>query len=96
MGILPSPGDLPIPGIKSGSPAFQADSLPTEPLGKPTGLFRRPNNGIQELKGNLEVISSKTLILQMKKLRPSGLAQDFQHSTWQGLKMVENRKLSPH
>ena len=27
---FPSPGDLPDPGIKSGSPALQADSLPTE------------------------------------------------------------------
>ena len=27
---FPSPGDLPDPGIKSGSPALQADSLLTE------------------------------------------------------------------
>ena len=27
----PSPGDLPDPGIEPGSPAFQADSLPSEP-----------------------------------------------------------------
>ena len=27
---FPSPGDLPNPGIKPRSPAFQADSLPTE------------------------------------------------------------------
>ena len=32
---FPSPGDIPDPGIKSGSPAFQADSLPAEPQGKP-------------------------------------------------------------
>ena len=32
---FPSPGDLPYPGIKPRSPAFQADSLPTEPPGKP-------------------------------------------------------------
>ena len=34
--VLPflSPGDLPYPGIKPGSPALQADSLPTEPPGK--------------------------------------------------------------
>ena len=31
---FPSPGDLPNSGIKPGSPALQADSLPTEPLGK--------------------------------------------------------------
>ena len=32
---IPSPGYLPDPGIKSGSPALQADSLPSEPPGKP-------------------------------------------------------------
>ena len=31
----PPPGDLPDPGIKSESPALQADSLPIEPPGKP-------------------------------------------------------------
>ena len=30
-----SPGDLPDPGIEPGSPALQADSLPTELEGKP-------------------------------------------------------------
>ena len=33
---LPSPGDLPNPGIKLGSPALQADPLPAELPGKPT------------------------------------------------------------
>ena len=31
---LPSPGDLPNPGIKPGSLALQADALPSEPPGK--------------------------------------------------------------
>ena len=31
---FPSPGNLPDPGIKPGSPALQADSLPFEPSGK--------------------------------------------------------------
>ena len=31
----PSPGDLPNPGIKTGSPALQVDSLPAELPGKP-------------------------------------------------------------
>ena len=39
---FPSPGDLPDPGIEPGSPALQADALPSEPPGKPneteTGL----------------------------------------------------------
>ena len=32
---IPSPGDLPDLEIKPGSPALQADSLPSEPPGKP-------------------------------------------------------------
>ena len=34
---FPSPGDLPDPGIEPGSPALQADSLRSEPPGKPRG-----------------------------------------------------------
>ena len=32
---FPSPGDLPDPGIEARSPALWADSLPSEPPGKP-------------------------------------------------------------
>ena len=32
---FPFPGHLPNPGIKSGSPALQAQALPSEPPGKP-------------------------------------------------------------
>ena len=32
---FPTPVDLPNPGVELGSPAFQADSLPSEPPGKP-------------------------------------------------------------
>ena len=32
---FPSPGDLPNPGIQPGSPSLQADSLLSEPPGKP-------------------------------------------------------------
>ena len=32
---FPSPGDLPDPGIEPGSPALQADALPSEPPGQP-------------------------------------------------------------
>jgi len=33
--LSPSPRDLPNPGIEPGSPALQADSLPTAKSGKP-------------------------------------------------------------
>ena len=41
---MPSPGDLPNPGIEPGSPALQADSLPAELPGKPknTGVGSLP------------------------------------------------------
>ena len=32
---FPSPGDLPDPGIKPRTPTLQADTLPSEPPGKP-------------------------------------------------------------
>ena len=37
---IPSPGDLPYPGIKSESPELQADSLPAELQGKPHGYVQ--------------------------------------------------------
>ena len=38
---FPSPGDLLNPGIEPGSPALQADTLPSEPPGKPNTLIVR-------------------------------------------------------
>ena len=37
--VIPSPGDLPNPGIKPRSPALQADSLPCESPGKPKYMY---------------------------------------------------------
>ena len=37
---FPSPGDLPNPGIKPGSPALQTDSSPSEPPGKTKELTK--------------------------------------------------------
>ena len=37
--LLPSPGDLPDPGVEPASPAWQADSLPSEPPGKPKQIY---------------------------------------------------------
>ena len=54
---IPSPADLPDPGIKPGSPAWQADSLPAELPGKPQGNTRTgkqngsaPTGGFSTLK----------------------------------------------
>ena len=45
--LYPPPGDLPNPGIKLislASPALLADSLPTEPAGKPISTLRPPKS----------------------------------------------------
>jgi len=39
--LFPSPGDLPDQGIEPGSPALEADTLASEPPGKPS---KRPPN----------------------------------------------------
>ena len=36
---FPPPGDLPDPGTEPVSPTFQADSLPSEPRGKPINTY---------------------------------------------------------
>ena len=45
---FPSPGDLPDPGIKPGSPAFQADALTSEP----PGILRRKNKTEESIRKN--------------------------------------------
>ena len=47
---LPSPGDLPDPGIKRGSPALQAHSLPFEALGKTIYVLAVPHKTVFSLK----------------------------------------------
>ena len=48
---FPSPGDHPDPGIKPRSPTLQADSLPSEPPGKPPRVCRK---GIQKGEEKIE------------------------------------------
>ena len=38
---FPSPGDLPDPGIKPGSPTLQADALPSESWGSNTLVLKQ-------------------------------------------------------
>jgi len=40
---FPSPGDLPDLGVNPGSPALQADSLSSEPLGRPFPISNLSN-----------------------------------------------------
>ena len=48
---FPSPGDLPDPGIEPGSPALQADTLLSEPPGKPRDLQTSSPWASSKLKG---------------------------------------------
>ena len=54
----PSPGDLPGPVIKSGSPALQAVSLPSEPPGKPIS----PSYDVKFKMAPLRTTFSKSLL----------------------------------
>ena len=52
--VLPSPGDLPDPGIKPRSPTLQADALPSEPPGNQDRLLfigQRMEKGSSSFKG---------------------------------------------
>ena len=63
---FPSPGDLPNPGIKPGSPALQAAALPSEPPGNPYSIIKMQVRGhiLQEhssvLAQLLSTLSSRT------------------------------------
>ena len=72
----PPPGDLPNPGIKPRSPALWANSLPTEPPGKPknTGmgspsllrgnfLIQESNQGLLHCRRNLYQLSYQGSLL---------------------------------
>ena len=43
---FPSPGNLPDAGIEPGSPALEADTLTSEPPGKPVHQKQLPNSGV--------------------------------------------------
>ena len=57
----PSPGDLPDPGSKPGSPTLQADSLLSEPPEKPSGTSRLSSDALR--RPFLSHVCSLTLII---------------------------------
>ena len=61
---FPSPGDLPNPGIEPRSPSLQADSLPSEPPGKPwQGLCFSIWPSFLELKSSLSYLPSEQFLI---------------------------------
>ena len=75
---FPSPGDLPTPGIKPGSPALKTDALPSEPPGKP------PADTKEELKSLLMKVKEESekvglkLNIQKTKIMASGPITSWQ------------------
>ena len=66
---FPSPEDLPNPGIKPGSPALQADALPSEPPGKPfcstKDTTKRWKIKLQEIHLNKDLLSVQFSSVQL-------------------------------
>ena len=60
---FPSPGDFPHPEIKPLSSAFRADSLPSEPPGKPTELLKQFKYFMATGQGNLSFLLTKQMVL---------------------------------
>ena len=54
---IPSPGDLPDPGIEPGSPALQTDALPSEPSGKSILGYSFVYNCIRVLEENTGILA---------------------------------------
>ena len=63
---FPSPGDLPDPGIEPGSPALQADALPSELLGKPLTGDKKQIQG-DHLGGLLKLPRQETVELGIER-----------------------------
>jgi len=65
--LFPSPVDLHDPGVKPGSPTLQADSLPSEPPGKPPNklavLQTYATISLKRVEGN--VLTPATLEISM-------------------------------
>ena len=75
---LPSPGAVPDPGIEPGSPVLQADSLPSEPPGKPHhARGKRDSSGSHTSNS----IASLTKSVLLTAYQPSGHLQP-QEGAW--------------
>ena len=70
---FPSPGDLPNPGIEPKSLTLQADSLPSEPLGKP---------GLPTLSANTFILSLSQAITFSGYLPEKAMAPHSSTLAW--------------
>ena len=77
-GDLPDPEDLPDPGIEYGSPALQADSLSSEPPGKPknTGV-----GSLSLLQGIFPIQEYNRNLLHFRRILADSLPAELQGET---------------
>ena len=75
---MTSPGDLPNPEIEPRSPALQADSLPTEPPGKPPKLLK--NLSEVELGDQKGELSCPAIIAEPNTKKGEGNGTPLQYS----------------
>ena len=71
---FPSPGDLPNPGIEPRSPAMQADTLPSEPPGKP--MFGKTESKRRRGKQRMRLLDSITDSMDMSLSKLGEIVKD--------------------
>ena len=68
----PSPGDLPNPGMEPRCPAWEADSLPAEPQGKPSGASASVFSAVSQLEDSGFRLETRKLRRATWTLRKGG------------------------
>ena len=69
-GVFLSAGDLPDPRIEPGSPPLQADSLPSEPPGKPYSRWLRCNCTLTDIAYNTQSIYAVSHVVKKNYIIP--------------------------
>ena len=72
---VPSPRDLPNPGIEPGFPTLQADSLPSEPPGKPPKMEKEKKESKTFCKTALPNLSQGPNAIPVATVRGSTLIE---------------------
>ena len=81
---IPSPRDLPNPGIEPRSPALQVDSLPAEPQGKPirlTDVISLVSKGLSRVFSNTTVQKHQFFGTQLSSWSNSHICTSVQFSS---------------
>ena len=81
---FPSPGDLPSPGIKPTSPAFQADSLPLSHLGTSYQVSNIKKKTLGEGEGGMfrEISIEPCILSRVKQIARPGWMHETSAQGW--------------